>query len=158
MVSKDQATSCATEPMPLPRLARRYARTHGPFTTREVSDRYGLDFGPVLRELERGGQLVRAELRPGGSEREWCDAEVLRRLRRASLASLRKELATANSGTKSKLKAQIKALSAELKTAEANAKKLAKDLAAEEAKLKQLTAEAEKTRTVSTAVVQQSKL
>ena len=77
---------------PLARLARRYARTHGPFTTRELSDRYGLDLGPVLRELERGGGLVRGELRPGGSEREWCDPEVLRRLRRASLATLRKEV------------------------------------------------------------------
>src|SRR5215203_2342826 len=77
---------------PLARLARRYARTHGPFTTREVSDRYGLDFGPVLRELERAGDLIRGELRPGGSEREWCNTDVLRRLRRASLATLRKEV------------------------------------------------------------------
>ena len=77
---------------PLERLARRYARTHGPFTTREISDRYGVDLGPVLRELERAGRLIRGELRPGGSEREWCDTEVLRRLRRASLASLRKEV------------------------------------------------------------------
>jgi ATP-dependent Lhr-like helicase len=77
---------------PLARLARRYARTHGPFTTREVSDRYGIDFGPVLRELERAGDVVRGELRPEGSEREWCDPEVLRRLRRASLATLRKEV------------------------------------------------------------------
>ena len=51
-----------------------------------------MDPGPVLRELERGGGLVQGELRPGGSEREWCDSEVLRRLRRASLASLRKEV------------------------------------------------------------------
>jgi ATP-dependent helicase Lhr and Lhr-like helicase len=36
--------------------------------------------------------LVRGELRPGGSEREWCDPDVLRRLRRASLAALRKEV------------------------------------------------------------------
>jgi ATP-dependent helicase Lhr and Lhr-like helicase len=36
--------------------------------------------------------LVRGELRPGGTEREWCDPEVLRRLRRASLAVLRKEV------------------------------------------------------------------
>jgi ATP-dependent helicase Lhr and Lhr-like helicase len=77
---------------PLPRLARRYARTHGPFTTRELSGRYGVDFGPALRELERAGQLVRGELRPGGAEREWCDTEVLRRLRRASLATLRREV------------------------------------------------------------------
>jgi ATP-dependent helicase Lhr and Lhr-like helicase len=77
---------------PLARLARRYARTHGPFTTQELSRRYGVDFGPVLRELERDGALVRGELRPGGSEREWCDPDVLRRLRRASLATLRKEV------------------------------------------------------------------
>jgi ATP-dependent Lhr-like helicase len=77
---------------PLARIVRRYARTHGPFTTAEVSRRYVVDLGAVLRELERGGDLVRGELRPGGVEREWCDPEVLRRLRRASLASLRKEV------------------------------------------------------------------
>ncbi len=77
---------------PLARLARRFARTHGPFTTREASERYGVDLGPVLRELETAGHLIRGELRPGGSEREWCDTDVLRRLRRASLASLRKEV------------------------------------------------------------------
>lgn len=71
---------------------RRYARTHGPFTTRALTDRYAVDPSPVLKELERGGGLVRGELRPGGSEREWCDPEVLRRLRRASLASLRREV------------------------------------------------------------------
>ena len=54
--------------------------------------RYGVDAGAVLRELERDGDVVRGELRPGGSEREWCDVEVLRRLRRASLAALRKEI------------------------------------------------------------------
>ncbi len=58
---------------PLARLARRYARTHGPFTTREISSRYAIDLGPVLRELERAGRLIRGELRPGGAEREWCD-------------------------------------------------------------------------------------
>ena len=77
---------------PLARLTRRYARTHGPFTTGDLSGRYSVDMGPVLRELERGGQLIRGELRPGGSEREWCDSDVLRRLRRASLASLRREV------------------------------------------------------------------
>jgi ATP-dependent Lhr-like helicase len=81
---------------PLRRLARRYARTHGPFTTAELSGRYAIDMAPVLRELERAGELVRGELRPGGSEREWCDPEVLRRLRRASLASLRKEVEPAD--------------------------------------------------------------
>src|SRR5205823_2813499 len=81
---------------PLKRVVRRYAGTHGPFATREVRDRYGVDCGPVLRELERAGELVRGELRPGGTEREWCDPEVLRRLRRASLAVLRREIEPAD--------------------------------------------------------------
>ena len=73
-------------------LVARYARAHGPFTTDELRERYGVDAGAVLRELERDGEIVRGELRPGGSGREWCDVEVLRRLRRASLAALRKEI------------------------------------------------------------------
>jgi ATP-dependent Lhr-like helicase len=79
-------------PDALTRLLRRYGATHGPFTTDEVRDRYGIDASAGLRELERDGHLVRGELRPGGSAREWCDPEVLRRLRRASLAVLRKEI------------------------------------------------------------------
>jgi ATP-dependent Lhr-like helicase len=73
-------------------LVARYARTHGPFTTEELRARYGVDASAVLRELERAGEIVRGELRPGGTAREWCDLEVLRRLRRASLAALRKEI------------------------------------------------------------------
>jgi ATP-dependent Lhr-like helicase len=73
-------------------LVARYARTHGPFTTEELRERYAVDAAAVLRELERDGDVVRGELRPGGSGREWCDVEVLRRLRRASLAALRKEI------------------------------------------------------------------
>ena len=79
-------------PDALSRLLVRYAATHGPFTTADVRARYGIDASAALRELERDGSLVRGELRPGGSEREWCDPEVLRRLRRASLAVLRKEI------------------------------------------------------------------
>ena len=79
-------------PDALSRLLRRYAATHGPFTTADVRARYGIDVSAALRELERSGDLIRGELRPGGSEREWCDPEVLRRLRRASLAVLRKEI------------------------------------------------------------------
>ena len=79
-------------PDALSRLLRRYGATHGPFTTGEVRERYGIDGGAALRELEREGVLVQGELRPGGSTREWCDTEVLRRLRRASLAVLRKEI------------------------------------------------------------------
>ena len=79
-------------PDALARLVRRYAATHGPFTGDDLRSRYGVDCGAVLGAFERGGELVRGELRPGGSEREWCDPEVLRRLRRASLAVLRKEV------------------------------------------------------------------
>jgi ATP-dependent helicase Lhr and Lhr-like helicase len=72
-------------------LVRRYARTHGPFPTAQLAGRYGVDPLPALREIERSGDLVRGELLPGGTEREWCDAEVLRRVRRASVAHLRAE-------------------------------------------------------------------
>src|SRR5215216_2077305 len=77
-------------PEPMVALMRRYARTHGPFTTHEPAQRYGVDPSPALHELERTGELVRGELLPGGTEREWCDPDVLRRLRRASLAHLRR--------------------------------------------------------------------
>ena len=81
-----------TDDAPLDSLVRRFARSRGPFTTAEANERFGRDVEPVLRELERRDELVRGELRPGGAEREWCDPEVLRRLRRASLAALRREV------------------------------------------------------------------
>ncbi|HET8954446.1 MAG TPA: DEAD/DEAH box helicase [Solirubrobacterales bacterium] len=77
-------------------LVRRYARTHGPFPTQQLTERYGVDPTPALRELEAEGAMVRGELLPGGTEREWCDSEVLRRVRRASLARLRKEVEAAD--------------------------------------------------------------
>ncbi len=86
------ATFLEDVPDALRRLLMRYAATHGPFETADVRARYGVDVAAVLREMERSGALVLGELRPGGSEREWCDPEVLRRLRRASLAVLRKEI------------------------------------------------------------------
>ena len=73
-------------------LVLRYAKGRGPFTSAEVSERFGRDVTDVLAELERDDLLVRGELRPGGTEREWCDPDVLRRLRRASLAALRREV------------------------------------------------------------------
>ncbi|HXB14862.1 MAG TPA: DEAD/DEAH box helicase [Solirubrobacteraceae bacterium] len=86
----------ADVPDALRELVARYGATHGPFSADEVRARYGVDAGAVLRELERDGLLVRGELRPSGSERDWCDVEVLRRLRRASLAALRKEIEPAD--------------------------------------------------------------
>ncbi len=89
-----------TEDVPdaLAELVARYARTHGPFTTAELRARYGVDPTAVLRALQRDGDIVLGELRPGGQpgQPEWCDTEVLRRLRRASLAALRKEIEPAD--------------------------------------------------------------
>jgi ATP-dependent helicase Lhr and Lhr-like helicase len=73
-------------------LVLRYAKGRGPFTTAQANERFGKDVELLLRELEREELLVRGELRPGGTEREWCDPDVLRRLRRASLAALRREV------------------------------------------------------------------
>ncbi len=76
-------------------VLRRHAKTHGPFTTAEVAVRYLLDPARIddeLAALERDDELVRGELRPGGTEREWCDPDVLRRIRRATLAVLRREV------------------------------------------------------------------
>jgi ATP-dependent Lhr-like helicase len=78
-------------------LMRRYGATHGPFLTAEPRERYLIGIDPLRHALERlegMGTLVRGELRPGGTagQREWCDTDVLRRLRRASLAVLRKEI------------------------------------------------------------------
>ncbi len=80
-------------------LLTRFAKTHGPFTTADAAGRFDVDAGRVEAEfqrLERDDRLVRGELRPGGSEREWCDPDVLRRIRRATLAVLRREVEPAD--------------------------------------------------------------
>ena len=86
-------------PDPLGDLLARYARSHGPFTHAELATRLGL--GPAvvidgLRRLVGSGRLVQGELRPlesgGGQGLDYCDAEVLRTLRRRSLAALRAEV------------------------------------------------------------------
>ena len=80
---------------PLADLVSRFARTHGPFTTDEVAARLGLGSAVVrhtLRRLAGQGRVLEGEFRPSGAGSEWCDAEVLRRLRRRSLARLRKEV------------------------------------------------------------------
>ncbi len=82
-------------------LVARFARTHGPFHTADLAGRYALPAGALeapLALLEAAGTLVLGELRPGGSGRDWCDAEVVRRLRRASLAALRREIEPADPG------------------------------------------------------------
>src|SRR5256714_5548683 len=87
----------------LDELVLRFAKGRGPFTTAQANDRFGRDVADILVTLERAEKLVRGELRPGGTEREWCDPEVLRRLRRASLASYRREVEPAEQRTLARL-------------------------------------------------------
>jgi ATP-dependent helicase Lhr and Lhr-like helicase len=85
-----------TEPLPDPLgdLVARYARTHGPFTAGAAARRYALGIAVVagtLRRLASAGRVVEGEFVPGELGTEWCDAEVLRLLRRRCLARLRQE-------------------------------------------------------------------
>jgi ATP-dependent Lhr-like helicase len=89
--------SAFLEPVPdaLLDIVRRYARTHGPFTTNDVAQRYQLPKPSVESTLQRLvglGRVAEGGFRPGGVNREWIDAEVLRSIRRKSLAKLRKEI------------------------------------------------------------------
>ncbi|MET0590048.1 MAG: ATP-dependent helicase [Naasia sp.] len=80
---------------PLGDLISRYARTHGPFTAAAAAARFGLGVQvatDALRRLAGARRVIDGEFRPGGSGTEWCDVEVLRRLRSRSLAALRKEV------------------------------------------------------------------
>jgi ATP-dependent Lhr-like helicase len=86
-----------TEPVPRPleELVGRYARTHGPFLADDVARRLAVPVDRTvgaLRALLDDGRMVLGEFRPDGVEREWCDVEVLRQLRRRSLAALRREV------------------------------------------------------------------
>ncbi|WP_301128665.1 ATP-dependent helicase [Streptomyces cacaoi] len=86
-----------TEPVadPLGDLLARHARTHGPFTSGDAAARFGLGTAVAdgaLHRLAAAGRLVQGEFHPAGVGQEWCDAGVLRRLRRRSLAALRQEL------------------------------------------------------------------
>ncbi len=86
-----------TEPVarPLEELVGRYARTHGPFVTAEVAKRFGAPVERIagaLAALEGEERLVIGEFRPEGVSREFCEVDVLRQLRRRSLAALRREV------------------------------------------------------------------
>ncbi|MGN8026749.1 ATP-dependent helicase [Microbacterium sp. 22242] len=86
---------------PLGDLVARHARTHGPFLGSAVAARFGL--GPAivrqtLQRLESDGRVTSGYFLPEagpsraagtGDETEWCDTEVLRRLRMRSLAAIR---------------------------------------------------------------------
>ncbi|BCL16335.1 DEAD/DEAH box helicase [Micromonospora sagamiensis] len=80
---------------PLGDLVSRYARTHGPFAAATCAARFGLGVAVVeqtLRRLAATGRVVSGEFLPESAGTQWCDAEVLRLLRRRSLAALRREI------------------------------------------------------------------
>jgi ATP-dependent helicase Lhr and Lhr-like helicase len=86
-----------TDPVddPLADLVSRYARTHGPFTLERCAARLAVPnerVGATLAWLARQERVIEGEFRPDGAGREWVDAEVLRRLKRRSLAALRSEV------------------------------------------------------------------
>lgn len=73
----------------------RFARTHGPFPSIECATALGLPLAvvdDVLARLTARGRVIRGEFRPGGAHAEHCDPEVLRRIRRRSIARLRDEI------------------------------------------------------------------
>jgi ATP-dependent Lhr-like helicase len=80
---------------PLESLLRRFARTHVPFRVADAAQRWTLPAATVeaaLAALAGRGELLAGEFRPGASGREYCHPEVLRQLRRRSLAALRREV------------------------------------------------------------------
>ncbi len=80
---------------PLGDLVSRYARTHGPFRVEDLAARFGLGTAPMrtaLDQLAAAGRVACAMITPGRRVHEWCDAEVLRSLKRRSLARLRREV------------------------------------------------------------------
>ena len=86
-----------TDPVvrPLEELVGRYAKTHGPFLATDVARRLSAPVERIegaIAALVNDDRVVLGEFRPGGVQREWCDVDVLRQLRRRSLAVLRKEV------------------------------------------------------------------
>jgi ATP-dependent Lhr-like helicase len=80
---------------PLDGLLLRWARTHAPFMATAPAGRWGAAperVGERLRALVESGALVEGSFRPGESEHEFADPEVMRSLRRRSLARLRREV------------------------------------------------------------------
>lgn len=77
-------------------LLSRFSRTHGPFTAQQVSERLPLSLAHVetlLRDLERAETLLSGGFRPGGDGTEYCHPDVLRRIKKRTLASLREQVA-----------------------------------------------------------------
>jgi len=82
-------------PEPLDSLLRRWARTHVPFVTADPAGRWALPAPAVeaaLTRLAARGEVLAGEFRRATEGREYCHPEVLKILRRRSLAALRHEV------------------------------------------------------------------
>ncbi len=108
---------------PVVELVRRYARTHGPFTLRDAAERFALDAQVVeqaLHLLASEGRVLEGGFRPGGLHREWCDADILRQIRRKSLAKLRREVEPVEQQTLARFLTHWQGLLAPRRTGHAN--------------------------------------
>ena len=88
-------TPDTTETQHLAELVARFAATHGPFEAQEAAARFGVSLNRTTEALERladSKRVVSGAFKPAGTQSEWCDAEVLRILRRRSLARLRRAI------------------------------------------------------------------
>ncbi|MGL4304740.1 MAG: ATP-dependent helicase, partial [Mycobacteriaceae bacterium] len=91
---------------PLGDLLSRYARTHGPFTTADITARFGLGSAviePLLHRLVSdkrlsNGYFLPTELAPNTGP-QWCATEVLRKIRRRSLNILRNAVEPVSTST-----------------------------------------------------------
>jgi ATP-dependent helicase Lhr and Lhr-like helicase len=81
---------------PVETLLRRWSRTHGPFETQDVAARYGIVPAQAtlfLQRLAAEDRLLHGAFRPGGADDEWCDPDVLRQIKRRTIAHLRGQVA-----------------------------------------------------------------
>lgn len=107
-------------PDPVGDLVSRYARTHGPFVAQDVASQLGLGIAVVSTALERllaDGRVVQGEFRPvelaqRESGLEWCDRQVLGRIRQRSLAALRAEVEPVDQASYARFLAQWQHLEA----------------------------------------------
>lgn len=80
---------------PLQNLISRYIRTHGPFEPAEIAKHFGLGIDVLrkaLNELSATGRVLEGGFTPGSTRREWIDHDVLKQIKRRSLAGWRQQI------------------------------------------------------------------
>ena len=80
---------------PLQNLISRYIRTHGPFEPAELAKHFGLGIDVLrkaLNELSATGRVLEGGFTPGSTRREWIDHDVLKQIKRRSLAGWRQQI------------------------------------------------------------------